>query len=399
MTKKKQGRQVQLAAAAELPVPPKRKDSWNDKIALKSVSQARRDMSTWIAAQQSAMAVDNPRRSRLQQLYDNIKLDALLTSQIENRKKQVMGSSFTLKDAAGKIDEERTAALRAAPWLPDLLNAELDSIYHGHTLVEFYTRNAVLRLRTINRRNVEPRDGILLFDENNTTGIKYREAREYGWWVLEFGSADLGLLNKAVPHVLFKRFAQSCWSELCEIYGIPPRYMKTNTQDPIMLSRAEQMMRDMGAAAWFIIDDTEELEFATGINTNGDVYRNLIQLCNNEVSLLISGAVIGQDTVNGNRSKEEESAKSLNRLVEADKVTVEGHWASTVMPALVKLGQLPGGLTFWFEPTEDLTALWSMTKETFQYFDVDHTWVKSKFGIEVLKAKSTPTGPTQQGFF
>jgi len=399
MTKKKQGRQVQLAAAAELPVPPKRKDSWNDKIALKSVSQARRDMSTWIAAQQSAMAVDNPRRSRLQQLYDNIKLDALLTSQIENRKKQVMGSSFTLKDAAGKIDEERTAALRAAPWLPDLLNAELDSIYHGHTLVEFYTRNAVLRLRTINRRNVEPRDGILLFDENNTTGIKYREAREYGWWVLEFGSADLGLLNKAVPHVLFKRFAQSCWSELCEIYGIPPRYMKINTQDPIMLSRAEQMMRDMGAAAWFIIDDTEELEFATGINTNGDVYRNLIQLCNNEVSLLISGAVIGQDTVNGNRSKEEESAKSLNRLVEADKVTVEGHWASTVMPALVKLGQLPGGLTFWFEPTEDLTALWSMTKETFQYFDVDHTWVKSKFGIEVLKAKSTPTGPTQQGFF
>ncbi|WP_446662918.1 phage portal protein family protein, partial [Flavobacterium psychrophilum] len=35
------------------------------------------------------------------------------------------------------------------------------------------------------------------------------------------------MLNKAVSHVLFKRFAQSCWSELCEIYGIPPRVLKT----------------------------------------------------------------------------------------------------------------------------------------------------------------------------
>ena len=72
---------------------------------------------------------------------------------------------------------------------------------------------------------------------------------------MEFGSPrNYGLLNKAVPHALFKKFAHSCWSELCEIYGIPPRYIKTNTQDPEMLDRAEQMLRDMGSAAYFIID-------------------------------------------------------------------------------------------------------------------------------------------------
>lgn len=389
-----------LAAPAELPAAPKRKETWNDKIVLKSVSQTRRDIATWKSALARAQAVTNPRRSQLQQLYDDIMLDALLTSQVENRKKQVMGATINLKDASGNIDQERTAALRAAPWLPDLLSAQLDSIYRGTTLVEFYNQGDALKLRVINRRNVEPRDGLVLIDENDTSGIRYREAKEYGWWVLEFGNPDdLGLLNKAVPHVLFKRFAQSCWSELCEIYGIPPRYIKTNTQDPVMLSRAEQMMRDMGAAAWFVIDDTEELAFANGTTTNGDVYRNLIQLCNNETSLLISGAVIGQDTVNGNRSKEEESAKALYRLVEADKLTVEGQWASMVMPALVKLGLLPAGLTFGFEPTEDLTALWAMTKETFQYFEVDPEWIKSKFGIEVLNSKNLPAGPSQQGFF
>jgi len=95
---------------------------------------------------------------------------------------------------------------------------------------------------------------------------------EYGAWILEFGQpGELGLLNNCVPHVLMKRFAQSCWSELCEIYDIPPRVMKTNTHDRGMVTRAEKMMKDMGSAAWFIIDGSEEFEFAQGVSTNGDV--------------------------------------------------------------------------------------------------------------------------------
>jgi hypothetical protein len=387
-------------SAQGLPDAPKRKDTWNDKIILRTVSQARKDIATWKGSIQSATAVDNPRRSRIQQLYDDITLDALLISQLENRKRQVVGGTYVVKDANGEINEELTAALRKAVWMPTLLEAMADTIYRGHTLVEFYNDGlAGLKIRTINRRNVEPRDGILLYDEMNQDGIRYREQREYGWWVLEFGDwENLGLLNKAVPHVLFKRFAQSCWSELCEIYGIPPRYIKTNTQDPVMLTRAEQMMRDMGSAAWFIIDDTEELEFAKGVDTNGDVYRNLIQLCNSEMSMLISGAVLGQDTVNGNRSKEQESRKQLDRLIQADKVTLEGYFASMVMPALVKLGILPEGLTWEFEPSEDLAQLWVYTKDAMQYFDVDPEWIKTKFGVQVLGPKKTP-GPQLNSFF
>jgi hypothetical protein len=392
--------QKKASSAQALPEAPKRKDTWNDKIILRSVTQARKDIATWKAAIQAATAVDNPRRAKLQQLYDDIVLDALLTSQLENRKRQVVGSTYVLKDENGEINEELTAALRKVSWMPILLEVMADTIYRGHSLAEFYNDGLTgLKLRVINRRNVEPRNGILLFDEMNTDGIRYREQREFGWWVVEFGSHEnLGLLNKAVPHVLFKRFAQSCWSELCEIYGIPPRYIKTNTQDPVMLTRAEQMMRDMGSAAWFIIDDTEELEFANGVSTNGEVYKNLIQLCNNETSMLISGAVIGQDTVNGNRSKEQESGKALTRLIMADKVTLEGWFSSMVMPALVKLGVLPEGLTWEFEPTEDIAALWKMTQESFEYFEVDPDWIKTKFGVQVVGPKKTVL-PGQNSFF
>ncbi|MGM9837689.1 MAG: hypothetical protein ACI30A_04280 [Paludibacteraceae bacterium] len=38
----------------------------------------------------------------------------------------------------------------------------------------------------------------------------------------------------------------------------------------------------MGSAAAFVIDTSEEFSFAQGIFTNGDVYRALINLCNNK---------------------------------------------------------------------------------------------------------------------
>jgi len=382
--------------ADTLPEPEKRKETWNDKVVLKSVSQARQDIASWKTARLAAQAALNPRRSRLQAIYDDILVDAHLTAMLENRLRQVVNASFVLKDASGEPDEALTTQLRKAAWYQELMTAMCEAHYRGTTVVEFYNPGDGLKLRKWNRRNIEPRSGMLLLDETDSSGPLYREAREYKWWILEFGDPDdLGLLNKAVPHVLIKRFAQSCWSELGEIYGIPPRYVKTNTQDPVMLSRAESMMRDMGAAAWFIIDDTEELEFADQITGNGDVYNNLMRFCNNELSLLVNGAVIGQDTENGNRSKEETSVKSLMRLIESDKVTVESFWAYMAMPALQRLGVLPEGYTYEFEPTEDLDTLWARTKDSFTAFDVDPEWLTEKFGVKVLGAKQG----TGQGFF
>jgi phage gp29-like protein len=377
-----------------------RKDGYYTKIAPKAISQARNDIATWKMAIRSAMAVDNPKRVRLQNLYKDILLDAHLTSQIENRKLQTLGTKFSLKDQAGTVNEEMTALLKSSPIYTALVKNMLDSIFSGTTLVEILNDQNGLRAVTLPRNNIMPEAGILVMDENDTTGIDYRNAKEYGTWLLEFGDpADFGLLNKAIPHVLFKRFAQSCWSELCEIYGIPPRVMKTNTQDPAMLSRGEQMMRDMGAAAWFIIDATESFEWAKAADTNGDVYGNLIRLCSNEISLLILGAVIGQDTKNGNESKETVSISVMMNLVNADKRMVENYFNTIALPALYQIGMLPDGLVFEFAPQEDIDKLWKMTSEALKYYDMDPEWIKTKFGIEVLGARQPAPAAGGSGFF
>lgn len=375
------------------PAIPPRRDGYSSRIVPKAIAQARADIATWNAARRAACNVDNPRRAKQQKLYKDIMLDAHLTAQIELRIQHVLSTPGVLK-RDGVVDEEATAMLASSAWARDIDRRILESVHYGTSLVELLTDTAGrLKVELLPRENVIPERGVLLLSEDDDAGIKYREQKEFGTWVLEFGSpVDFGLLDKAVPHVLFARFAQSCWSELCEIYGIPPRVMKTNTQDPAMLDRAEAMMRDMGAAAWFIIDDTESFEFARGADTNGDVYKNLISVCKEALSVLINGAVLGQDTINGNRSKEESGLKLMEKIIQSDKALRAGYWNDVVLPALVQIGIFPDGLTYENQPEEDLEKLWKQSYEAMQYFHVSPEWIKDKFGIEVTGEKETGGG-------
>lgn len=370
-----------------------RRDGYLPRIIPKAVSRTRSDISTWQSALRSADSIDNPKRLKLMQLFADVQTDALLSSQIELRRNALLGTPFSLRRDGELADETE---LLKTPVITALTSHCFDVVLYGHTLVELTTtRTGSLNVNLLPRTHVIPEKGILLYDVSATDGLAYRNAPEYGTWLLEFGDAhDYGLLNKTVPHVLFKRFAQSCWSELCEIYGIPPRYLKTNTQDPDMLARAEAMMRDMGAAAWLVIDDTEEFQFAQGVNTNGDVYRNLINLCNSEMSMVITGAVLGQDTVNGNRSKEESSLSLFDKIAAADRTRLEGYFNTIIIPALVRIGYLPEGLVFSYDKEEDPEKLWKMVTDILPYKDVPNEWLKEKFGIEAID-KHTPDTPTE----
>ena len=371
----------------------------------KTVSQTRQDIAKWKAALNNAKNVDNPKRFDLYNLYDVILDDTTLSSQIQNRKLDTLGATFNFKKKGGDIDTELTASIQNTEWMNNIIEAILDTRYHGHSLIELDFKpdvdgNDVLFSELIPRQNVIPKQGYFFPDYTEDKFLKYREQPEYGTWLLEFGNnTDIGLLNKAVPHVLFKRFGQSCWSELCEIYGIPPRVYKTDTQDPQAVARGKRMMQDMGSAAWFIIDSTEEFEWAKGVTTNGDVYQNLLNFCDMQNSILISGAVLGQDTKNGSYGKEEAGQKLLNKLVLADMALVEMYMNSRVIPALVKIGIVPTDYIFEWEIDEDLEALWKKTVDSSNMgFEIDADWLKRTFKVEIIGKKKEPEQQNKLNF-
>jgi len=354
--------------------------------------KTRTDIADWRNAEAATESQQNPRFYLLQDIYKAVANDALLSSQISNRQEPIIGLKCELVDSADKVCEAETERLNAMPILQDLIQAILDSELYGYSLVELSDGPA---MSILPRRNFDPVFGRFFPDATGPNCIDYRSMKEYGKFVLEFRASHIGLLNKVVPHVLFKKFAQSCWSELCEIYGIPPRFLKTNTQDPDMLQRAEVMLRDMGSAAAFVIDQSEELSFASGVATNGDVYNNLITLCDNQISMAICGAIIGQDTQNGNYSKEKSNQELLQRLINSDKRMVELNMNSTVLPALRKLGWIADKcLTFRFATSEDTESLWDKVLQVLPYKDVDSDWLSEKFGMPI-KDKVFPQSNVQ----
>jgi hypothetical protein len=381
----------------------KKGTSYVPTIAPKTISRTRQDIKNWNDALNLANNVDQPKRYPLYNLYDNILVDLHLQSQINNRMLKSLSQPFIIKDLSGKVNQDLTDLLQNKKWIYQVNKAILETRFYGHSLGEFDYVNNELVYNLIPRQNIDPVKGFLYADYADDKKIIYRDQKEYGSWMIEFGdNNDYGLLNGCVPYVLFKRFAVSCYSELCEIYGIPPRVLKTNTQDRTMVSRGEKMLKDMGSAAWFIIDENESFEFAQGVATNGDVYKGLISVSNNEMSMGISGTIVGQDTKNGSNSKEKTSIGILQDLIDSDLSLIEQGWNSTVIPALKVLGIISTDAVYAYPQAVDLEKLWKMTTESASFLEVDPVWVNDTFGIKILGAKKEPTATKLsigEGFF
>lgn len=370
----------------------------------KSVYRTRKDIKDWNQAIAAFNNAEEPSNYLIQLLYIEILNDALLYSQKENRNQQLFSSSIRLVKPNGDVDEEQSDYLRNLSVYRKLTTAMIDSEDYGYSLCELDLvkqpdGSMAVDVNVLPRTNIVPQKGLFYPDyTDQVKKIAYRDLPEFGTWILEFNSGQIGRINRTVSHALFKRFAQSCWSELCEIFGIPPRVIKTNTQDTTMLDRAEKMLKDTGSAPWFIIDDAESLEWGQSTVTNGEVFQNLINLCNNEISLVFSGAIIGQDTKHGNRSKDESAQQMLWYLVQADMALVTEYWNTIGLPALKKLGVIKGDVRFEFAPSEDIAQLWKFTEGLLPYKEIDNEWLKDKFGVEVIGDKnSLPTGEGKGG--
>lgn len=391
---------AQAEAAAASPKTSARKDMGLIRRVIKrQESLVRKDIADWKRARQQAANASEPKQVLLQNLYNEVMLDALMTSQISVlRIGKSQGADFELR-MNSKRDGEQTQRLKDSGLYEDLVELIIESQFFGHSLVELDYDDFGLVADLLPRANVSPEVGRFYPDTSGSETISYRELPEFGKWLIEVypRKCDLGLLNKAVPYVLMKKFAMSCWSELCEIFGIPPRVMKTNTTDGEMLERAETMMREIGSAAYFIIDTTENFEFAQGVATNGDVYKNLISTCDQQLSLLNLAAVVGQDTENGNRSKEESSTKLVDAVIKADNRLIETSFNRKFLPALAAVGFLKSGLRLHISKEIDIEKLWKMTYEASQNYEVDPAWIRETFGIAVLGKKSFDVQPPGGG--
>ena len=370
-----------------------------DRITRRQAYDTARDMADWRRAKREAKRIERPRRIRLVELLEELLHDTHLSSQVDLRIERSLERPYTIQDSSGVCDEERTRMLSALPAWGDLLKTLLMTPMWGHSVMEITPTgdDQLFTYTLIPRQHVVPQEGIILTDLSDDDGIHYRELREYGTSIIEVGAReDLGILFDCAPDTIYRMHAKASWSEFCEIYGIPPRILKMDTLDTEAFNRAVQMMQQMGAANWAIVDQTEELTFGTGVSDNGSIFQNLITAAEQSVSLKICGAVVGQDTLHGNRSKEESAQELLDSKCAADRRLLERYCNTIVLPALYKMGVLPDGLRLVYEGEDDTETLFQRTTQLLPHYEVDPEWIRERFGVEVTGRRETPLAPMLQ---
>lgn len=360
------------------------------RIAQKQASQTARDMKHWRKAKQEATRIECPKRVQLNDLVTDLLYDTHLSSQMELRRDRSLAKPFSILNQDGKPDDDTTELLNKSNAFGELLRITLETPFFGHSLIEILPDSERgFTVSLLPRRHVVPPLGLLLLDVSSDKGIYYREDKGYGSSIIEIGyTDDLGILFDCAPATIYKRYAMASWSEFCEIYGIPPRVLKINTDDSEAMQRASVMMREMGSANWAIVDKDEDLSFASGMSDNGAIFQQLISAAKEDISLKICGATLGQDTLHGNRSKEETGIELLEAKCRSDRRMVERVMNATILPALASLGIIPDGLSFSYPQEEDREALWQRTLSVIPYYNVDEEWLRNTFGIEITDAKS-----------
>jgi phage gp29-like protein len=363
-------------------------------------SRGRKDIGDWRKALVAAENVERPKRSQLYQIYNEITLDAKVSAQMELRVNRLLSRRFSLYNANNEAQLEATYLLKK-PWFNKMVKMLWESIMYGHSLVAITKveplnkeGGGVIDVELVPREHVVPEFGYLLKDKSDDKGIEYRYFPDFEGYIIETpDSKSLGLLSKIAPYALYKRFALACNSQYSELFGMPLRVGKTSMRDTAMVSQMGQMLANMGAAAYAVIDKDEELELIQPQQGNGDVFQKIIDKCNHEMAELITGAVIGDARSTGSLAKEEVGERLADYIHQADVDFIESLINAKLFPILIQHGYPLKGLTFAYEEQKDLEQLFDMTSKTLQFYDVDEAWLKETFGIAITGKKINPSSP------
>lgn len=355
-------------------------------------SLTKKDIGSWRQAWQVAIDIENPKRSTLYDIYTDCLVDLHLSGCIGQRKGKTLQKEFRLIGKDGKENEEATALLKKE-WFFDFVDIALDSRFWGHSLIQLgdvINDSEGIRFNGVElvpRKHVCPEFGVVLRETSDDpkNGITYREG-DFANWCIEIGKPrDLGLLLKCAPSCISKKNMLAFWDMFGEIFGVPMRVARTNTQDAKERARIEQSLDKMGAAFWALFSEGTDIEIKE--SSRGDaynVYDRRVDRCNSELS---KGVLMQTMTIDSGSSlsQSETHLEIFEDVVAADARLIACIVNDKLLPLMVKHGFPVKGLSFeWdnaasFSPAEQR----EMERVLLQYYDIDPQYFIDKYNIGI----------------
>jgi len=372
------------------------------ELAQQTQALTKKDIRSWRNAWQQAISVENPNRIPLYNIYTDVDADMHVTGCVDQRMRMVRQKSFKLTDKSGDENEDITDIFESS-WFKDLMTYVLQSRYWGHSLIELGDvitidgKPSYSYAHLVPRAHVRSEFGIIVKSicDDISQGYDYRNSAMKDWVIEAGGEKDLGLFLKCAQHTIPKKNMFAFWDQFGEIFGMPIRIGKTVSQDKQELSKVEQMLADMGAAAWGLFPEGTEIEIKE--TTRGDAF-NVYDKRIDKADSQISKGILNQTMTIDNGSSLSQSQVHLHifeNVVNDDADFLRDIVNDKLIPRMIKHGFPLQGYKFNWDESIDYTPEQQVAYETMilDRFDVDPEYLIKKYNIPILgkKEQQQPT--------
>lgn len=308
------------------------------QIDVRNINRTRQSIDRWRRALAQAENRENPRRSTLLDLFEDVILNAHLSSVMGKRILAVTNSEIKFQDKEGSEVEEINGILDE-PWFIELLEFIIEVRFYGHSLIEpEYENGEIVGVNLVNRRHVVQEKGIVMLKVGDADGINYRDPLLHQWLIEVGKKRDLGLLAKASPYCLYLKDNLADWSEHNEKFGMPHRSYKYDHHDPKARELLIKSADAWTAAGYDVIPKDAEIDinFSASAST-GETYEKFDKRVEAKLSKLVLGQTM--TTEDGSSKSQSEVHKDVEEAIEfSDKLLVVKVLNKQLRPILELLG-------------------------------------------------------------
>lgn len=249
-------------------------------------SRHKRDIGNYLEAIRLAENVVTPTRWALYDIYqESIDYDTHLRSVWDKRVDALLSHDFTYHDEQGN-EVEAVKEFMESPKFREFLIDIIETRFWGHSLFEF-ERNQDFTYTMIPRKNVEPRRGMILMQQSDVEGFRYRKP-ELERTVMEIGEFDdLGLMLTAARYAIYKRHLVSDWANYSELAGNNFERIVSEFQDEQIMTKMEQFNQEYGAGRRAVVPEGIEIQ-STGSSSSSQnqLFEGFHDVINKEISKL-----------------------------------------------------------------------------------------------------------------